>query len=47
MPMNIVAQAVKKMLRALALELSKGSGLEVQAVSLLSSIFAKRPESPL
>jgi len=45
--MNIVAQAVKKALRALASEPSKGSWLEVQAVSLLLSMFAKRPESPL
>jgi len=45
--MNVVAQAVKKALRALVSELSNGLGLEVRAVSLLSSMFAKRPESPL
>jgi len=44
--MNVVAQAVK-VLRALASEPSKGLGLEVWGVSLLSSIFTKTLESPL
>ena len=43
--MNVVAQAVKKALRALASEPSNGSGFEVRAVSLSSSMLAHSRKS--